>query len=160
LRKISPLSIAALAAIVAIGVAGQAAALPATGESEQGAAPDAPVVVEMFLSQSCRLCPPAADYVAELARRPGVVALAWHIDYWNMLSNRNYGRWEDPFSRAAFTERQRRYNQTIRSRDTVFTPQAVINGEESAVGSKRDQVEALIGAERTAATTPACGSKR
>lgn len=109
---------------------------------------NAPVVVEMFLSQSCKLCPPAADYVAELARRPGVVALAWHIDYWNLVSNRNYGRWEDPFSRAAFTERQHRYNKTIRQKNTVFTPQAVINGEEYAVGSNRDQVEALIGAER------------
>lgn len=139
---------AAFAAVTVAGASAGGAMEAATDTPKPQAQADAPVVVEMFLSQSCKLCPPAAGYLAELARRPGVVALAWHIDYWNMLSNRDYGRWEDPFSRAAFTERQRRYNRTIRGRDTVFTPQAVINGEENAVGSKRDQVEALIGAER------------
>lgn len=119
-------------------------------------APDqqsAPVVIEMFLSQACKNCPPAAAFSSELARRPEVVSLAWHIDYWNMLSNRKHGRWEDPYSRAAFADRQRAYNRNIRKRSTVFTPQAIINGDKSIVGSKRDQVEEAIGAAREKSTT-------
>jgi hypothetical protein len=143
------------AAIVAFGVA---AAAP--GQAAIEGAPDeeaAPVVVEMFLSQACKNCPPAAAISADLARRPDVVSLAWHIDYWNMLSNRKHGRWEDPFSRAMFADRQRAYNRNIRKRSTVFTPQAIINGEESLVGSKRDQVEEAIGAEREKSTPARIG---
>jgi len=101
----------------------------------------APVVVEMFMSQSCKSCPPAADYLTELADREDLVAFAWHVDYWNIFANRNTGRWQDPFSRASYAERQRQYNRNIRSRSTVFTPQAVIGGILSSVGSKREDVE-------------------
>lgn len=126
-----------------------------TSQAAIESAPDqesAPVVIEMFLSQACKNCPPAAAFSTELAHRPDVVSLAWHIDYWNMLSNRKHGRWEDPYSRAAFADRQRAYNRNIRKRSTVFTPQAIINGGESLVGSKRDQIEEAIGAARDKAT--------
>lgn len=103
-----------------------------------------PVIVEMFVSQSCRSCPPAAAYLNELAERPGVVALAWHVDYWNMLASRASGPWRDPYSCSEFSDRQRRYNWRIRGRNSVFTPQAIINGAESVVGSNREAVEALI----------------
>ncbi len=142
------MKVAGIAALAAVAVAGSAVGAGPQRAPKQEAFAEAPVVVEMFLSQACKLCPPAADYVAELAHRPGVVALAWHIDYWNMLANREHGHWEDPFARADFSDRQRRYNEAIRNRSTVFTPQAVINGEKSVVGSKRDQVEALIDVER------------
>lgn len=102
----------------------------------------------MFLSQACKNCPPAAEYGAELAQRPGVVALAWHIDYWNMMAGRKGGRWKDPFARAEFSERQRRYNESIRHRSSVFTPQAIINGEQSVIGSKRNRVEDMLAEER------------
>lgn len=137
------LVISLIGAFSAVAASGGAAAQSSSDETERP-----PVAVEMFISQACKSCPPAAAYLSELARRPDVVALGWHIDYWNMLSNRKYGRWEDPFSRAAFSDRQRRYNRNIRGRGTVFTPQAIINGAESAVGSKRNNVEAMIEAER------------
>lgn len=106
------------------------------------------VVVEMFLSQACESSPPAADYLDELAARPDLVVLTWHVDYWNMMSNPEFGRWRDPYSRAEFSDRQRVYNHKIRRRGTVFTPQAIIGGAASVVGSKREAIEAEIARRR------------
>ncbi len=101
-------------------------------------------ILELFTSQACSRCTPASEYFSELAARPGVVALAWHVDYWNGLNSGRSGPWKDPYSSAEYTKRQRAYNQNIRHRNTVFTPQAIIGGVETAVGSNRDLVEALI----------------
>lgn len=108
------------------------------------AAETAPVTVEIFLSQACERCPPAADYMVDLAKRPDVVALGWHVDYWNMMMRGDAGNWSDPFSKISFSERQRRYNRNIRKRNTVFTPQAIIDGVKTTVGSNRKAVESLI----------------
>ncbi|MGE0409894.1 MAG: DUF1223 domain-containing protein [Amphiplicatus sp.] len=104
------------------------------------------MVVEMFLSQSCKTSPPAAVLASELQNRSDLVILNWHIDYWNILSNRKHGRWIDPFAKPEFSERQRAYNRKIRNRGSVFTPQAIIDGEESVVASKRDKLETGIAA--------------
>jgi len=77
-----------------------------------------PVLVEMFLSQACNMCPPAAALFPDVAARPDVVALAWHVDYWNMTASEEHGRWVDPFSDPAYTERQKRYNINIRNRSS------------------------------------------
>jgi hypothetical protein len=114
----------------------------------QAAQDGEPVVVEMFLSQACKQSPPAADYAAELSRRADLVVLTYHIDYWNVLTSRKNGRWRDPFSSAAFAGRQRDYNRSIRGRGTVFTPQAIVNGAASEVGSKRASVERYIDLEK------------
>lgn len=103
-----------------------------------------PVVVEMFVSQACAACPPAAEYVESLCSSQNTVALSWHIDYWNILANPKHGRWRDPYARTEFADRQRLYNRKIRRRATVFTPQAIINGSESVIGSKREKIEAKI----------------
>ncbi|MEZ5670545.1 MAG: DUF1223 domain-containing protein [Alphaproteobacteria bacterium] len=112
------------------------------------AAPDParPVVVELFTSQSCYSCPPAEAYLGELAGRPGIVALEWHVDYWDNLVYGSAGQWRDPFSAAAHTARQVAYNQALRGTGGVYTPQMVIGGRAEAVGSARDDVEAAIAA--------------
>jgi len=107
----------------------------------------APVVVELFTSQSCSSCVAAAEYFEELASREGVVALGWHVDYWNALETRK-GRWVDPYSDAAYTDRQQRYNQKLRGTGGVYTPQIVVNGAAEAIGSDRVAVNALIGQKR------------
>jgi len=117
--------------------------------------PPQPVVVEMFLSQACVACPPAADYMMALADRDDVVALAWHIDYWDHVAAPNKGRWKDPFAKPAFTQRQRTYNKKLRGRRALFTPQAIVNGSASIVGSHRDKVDAIIGAPRAPGPAPA-----
>lgn len=124
----------------ALACAAALAAVEAVAE-ESG---DAPTLVEMFVSQSCSASPPAAAYLGELSTRRDIVALAWHVDYWNKIPARNVGAWSDPFSRAAFTERQRAYNERIRGRRVVFTPQAVINGALSLPGANRLDIERAL----------------
>ena len=94
-------------------------------------------VVELFTSQGCSSCPAADKILAEYAERKDVLALSFHVDYWNYLG------WKDTFSRAEFTERQRRYAASFR-RHGVYTPQAVVNGRTHAVGSRKKDIEALI----------------
>lgn len=101
-------------------------------------AADQPIaVVEMFTSQGCSSCPAADKILAEYAKRKDVLALSFHVDYWNYLG------WQDTFSKADFTERQRRYAASFR-RHGVYTPQAVINGRDHAVGSRKRDIEAMI----------------
>lgn len=103
----------------------------------------APVVVELFASQACSSCVAAADYFRELSERKDIVALAWHVDYWNHLNTKK-GRWVDPYSSAANTARQRLYNINLRKRSSVYTPQMIVGGVAECVGSSRDEAAALI----------------
>jgi hypothetical protein len=96
-----------------------------------------PVLVELFTSQGCSSCPPAEAYLGELARERGILALAYHVDYWDDLG------WHDPFSSSAATARQRAYARLMDLR-AVYTPQMVINGRFEEVGSERGRVAAAI----------------
>ena len=89
-------------------------------------------------SEGCSSCPPAGALLAELANRPDVLALSFHVDYWDRLG------WKDPFSTAAATDRQRNYAKLLRT-GTVYTPQVVVDGRLQVVGSDRDEVEQAIG---------------
>jgi hypothetical protein len=117
--------------------------------------PMRPVVVEMFLSQACRMSPAAAEALNELAGQPGLITLAWHVDYYNAMAAEDVGPWADPFSQAAYSDRQRLYNEQIRGRRTVFTPQAIINGAVSVSGARREAIERGISASFAAANAPA-----
>src|ERR1700736_1842766 len=97
------------------------------------AAGERPIVVELFTSQGCSSCPPADALLAELAQRPDVIALGFHIDYWDDLG------WKDPLSSPAATARQRDYARQF-GRRQVYTPQLVVDGAEEAVGSDRAAV--------------------
>lgn len=102
-----------------------------------------PVVVELFVSQSCSRCPAAIDLFPAYATREDVVALSWHVDYWNMTASRN-GVWTDPLSDAAFTKRQKKYNMALRQRSSIYTPQAIVDGAAETVGSSKSKISTLI----------------
>ncbi len=123
--------------------AGLALAVTAGDSRAQGRAPR-PVVVELFTSQSCYSCPPAERFLGELARRPGVIALEFHVDYWNDLNYGSAGKWKDVFSRPEFTRRQQHYNQQIRNQSGVYTPQMVIDGRFEKAGTRKSAVLASI----------------
>lgn len=130
--KPSSLRLAALASILA--------ASAAAGSSRSFAGPSlpaAPVVIELFTSQGCSSCPPADALLGELSRRRNVVALAFHVDYWDSIG------WRDRFAMAAATLRQRRYVEALRL-ESAFTPQVVIGGSRSLVGSDRQSIQAAV----------------
>lgn len=101
-------------------------------------------VIELFTSQSCYSCPPAEAYLGELAEETDIVALEYHVDYWNRINYGRHGRWVDEFSTPEMTQRQRSYNVAIRDTGSVYTPQMVIDGREEAVGSRRREVQNLV----------------
>jgi hypothetical protein len=124
-----------------------AASLMAGSASSAAMAQDSapPVVVELFTSQGCSSCPPADHFLGELAQRSDVLALAFHVDYWNYIG------WTDPFASKLATQRQRDYSQQLALR-YVYTPQMVINGVAEGVGAEPDTIMPLI---KAAAADPA-----
>lgn len=100
-------------------------------------------VIELFTSQGCSSCPPADRVLQELTRAadPAVLTLSFHVDYWNYLG------WTDPYSSPAHSARQRSYAARL-SAGRVFTPQAIVNGRHSALGSARSELEDLIRMEK------------
>lgn len=122
------------AAIVVLCLGAPGALLPDRAHA-QG---DNPVVVELFTSQGCSSCPPADAFLAQLAeQRDDVIALALHVDYWDYIG------WPDRFAQHAFTKRQKGYARAGGWK-TLYTPQAVIDGQHHAVGSRTGQVSALV----------------
>jgi hypothetical protein len=107
-----------------------------------------PVVVELFTSQGCSSCPPADAVLAELATNKDVLALGFHVDYWDRLG------WKDPFSTPGATSRQNEYAAQF-GRKEVFTPQIVIDGQRQAVGSNRGAVLQAIAQSKAALAEPA-----
>src|SRR2546430_9680821 len=97
-----------------------------------------PIVVELFTSEGCSSCPPADALLAELAGRPDVLALSFHVDYWDRLG------WKDPFSSPDATRRQHGYAEPF-GISTGYTPQMVVDGRWQAVGSDRSEVEQALG---------------
>ncbi|HLQ12803.1 MAG TPA: DUF1223 domain-containing protein [Steroidobacteraceae bacterium] len=101
--------------------------LPALLQAEDCARPGRPLVIELFTSQGCSSCPPAETAVSAFAARPDVLALAYHVDYWDSLG------WVDPFSRPDWTRRQEQYADALRQ-GTIGTPQMIVDGRRILTG--------------------------
>jgi hypothetical protein len=101
-------------------------------------------LLELYTSEGCDSCPPADRWLSALPARgygtDRVVALAFHVDYWNYLG------WVDPFARKSFSERQHHVASRNQAR-MVYTPQFTLNGRDFRRGIVRDdfgdQVAAL-----------------
>jgi hypothetical protein len=91
-----------------------------------------PSVVELFTSEGCSSCP-SADKLVAIAQKEfneNTIVLSYHVDYWDRLG------WKDPFSKAAYTDRQRQYAEHL-NLQSVYTPQAIVNGKTEFVGSNK-----------------------
>lgn len=107
-----------------------------------GGASRTPVLVELFTSEGCSSCPSADKLMASLAASQPVegveiIALEEHVDYWNRIG------WTDPFSSAKFTRRQYDYGSHFHL-ESVYTPQAVVDGSKEFVGSDKGTALAAI----------------
>ena len=103
-----------------------------------------PVLVELYTSQGCSSCPPADRFMHELPARglgrDKVVALTFHVDYWDHLG------WADPFATPSFTARQGWYADSGRLRapdgdraiSGVYTPQMIVSGQVHFPGGQSD----------------------
>lgn len=94
-------------------------------------------VVELFTSQGCTSCPKADAMLSEMADDGSVVALAYHVDYWDYLG------WRDTLANAENTARQQEYSRMFGNR-SVYTPQVVVNGRQQINGTKRLKIERAI----------------
>ena len=109
-----------------------------------------PWAVELFTSQGCSSCPPADRQLGKLARRADIVALSFHVDYWDYIG------WKDRFASKATTERQRAYARTLKQR-YVYTPEMVVDGRVHQPGINDGQIDAMLADARRqspARTTP------
>jgi hypothetical protein len=81
-------------------------------------------LLELYTSEGCSSCPPADQWLSQQPKSAKqFVPLAFHVDYWNYIG------WEDRFSKAEFSARQRsvaKFNQST----FVYTPQFVLNGQD------------------------------
>jgi hypothetical protein len=108
----------ALAALLPTFALAQAAA---SCSAHSGAQP--PAVIELYTSEGCSSCPPADQWASTLKGRSDVLALAFHVNYWDRLG------WPDRFASAANTERQQLL-QRASGASSVYTPQVVMNGKD------------------------------
>ena len=112
----------------------------ALGWPLSAAAVDAPsraTVVELYTSEGCSSCPPAEAQIGKLAQQDGIIALAFHVNYWDSLG------WRDRFELPEAVARQRQYAHTLHLA-SVYTPQLVIDGQRDLVGGG-DGVSAVRG---------------
>lgn len=100
-------------------------------------------VVELYTSQGCSSCPPADAFLGKIANRDDIIALSFHVDYWDYIG------WKDKFARPEHTKRQRKYAGHL-GMGYIYTPQLVVQGmAHSAHGSEASKlVKELRGAKR------------
>lgn len=117
--------LAVLAVFVGLGLASSAQAEPRL------------TVVELYTSQGCPACPAADTLLGDLADRPNILALSFHVDYWDYIG------WADPFANEVYSARQQRYLEQLHL-PYVYTPQMVVDGTLHASGNRRHEVESNI----------------
>lgn len=123
-----------------------AAAWPAVA-AEPPAAPKRAVLVELYTSQGCDMCPAAEEILGRLAADvPGIVPIAFHVDYFDKP-------WKDVFSDELYSRRQMTYNDVYagpkpESYGLYYTPMMMIDGAKSVNGRDRAAAVAAIRAAR------------
>jgi len=109
-----------MVAALGLGLSAAPQALPVCRATS---APQQVQLVELYTSEGCNSCPPADRWLSSLAQRPDVLAVAFHVDYWNRLG------WVDRFASPLYTARQT--SQVAGSgAGFAYTPQVLVNGRD------------------------------
>jgi hypothetical protein len=101
------------------------------------------VLVELYTSQGCDMCPTAEKVLGALAERDSrIVPIAFHVDYFN-------DPWKDVFSDSLYSQRQMAYNRIYSKPKNpdyglYYTPMLMIDGEQSVNGRDPASAEAAI----------------
>ena len=111
-------------AVAAAAAAGVPATTSAASACSARSAATVPTVVELYTSEGCSSCPPAERWLSALEGHDGVVAVAFHVDYWDGLG------WKDRFARPQFTQRQNATQRTSGAR-FAYTPQVLVDGRDA-----------------------------
>ncbi len=133
---------------VLIGAAAAAVAPAALAAPPSGSS--GPWAIELFTSQGCSSCPPADAQLGAIRERSDIVALSFHVDYWDYIG------WKDPFANRVMTERQRAYARVLRQR-YIYTPEMVVDGITHDPGLTRASIDEMLAAaqrQSTARATP------
>lgn len=112
----------AMACILVAQISDTRAAEGCTAQSGPLRAP----VIELYTSEGCSSCPPADKWLSTLkgaSANNGAVVQAFHVGYWDYIG------WVDRFASPAHTTRQRKIAANNRQ-DSIYTPQAVLNGRD------------------------------
>jgi len=85
-------------------------------------------LLELYTSQGCSSCPPADKWLSNLKQEKTLftkfIPLAFHVTYWNYIG------WSDVFANSANDNRQRVYANELWRKDSVYTPQFVVDTKE------------------------------
>jgi hypothetical protein len=95
----------------------------AAGSCQATSGTTGPTVVELYTSEGCSSCPPADKWLSTLKGKPDVLALAFHVNYWDRLG------WVDRFASPEATSRQYEVAR-IAGSSQVYTPQVVVGGRD------------------------------
>ena len=101
------------------------------------------VLVELYTSQGCDMCPTAEKLLGSLAERESrIVPIAFHVDYFN-------NPWTDVFSEPLYSQRQMAYNRLYTKPKNpdyglYYTPMLMIDGEQSVNGRDTASAQAAI----------------
>ena len=126
----------------------------ASGQGPDRGEPKRLVLVELYTSQGCDMCPAAEEVLGALAARERrVVPIAFHVDYFNQP-------WKDVFSDPLYSRRQMTYDRSYTKPKPAeyglyYTPMMMIDGEQSVNGRDRAAADAAV--RRALARTPAVG---
>jgi hypothetical protein len=98
-------------------------------------------LLELYTSEGCDSCPPTDQWFSTLPQRgytaQRVLALAFHVDYWNYLG------WKDPYAQAQFSTRQNDASRRNKAR-VVYTPQLLLDGADYRRSVKGDDIGQYI----------------
>lgn len=104
------------------------------------------VLIELFTSQGCSSCPAADKLMGNIAAGDtNIITLSFHVDYWDELG------WKDVFSSHDYTLRQQDYVRALHAQ-SLYTPQAIVQGKYEMVGSNRTRVMDAVNKTRAEAS--------